>query len=162
MSLVNVAYSAVLTWSRPHVRSLEQQVLVPLLAGKPVELGLGGKSAQLLGEFRTDRTYQSLFPEAFPGERAPFTTVNMAKAIAAFERSIISARSPYDRYRYGGEENAISDSAKRGEVLFFTDSLAGCYRHAPGEGRPALIGGKGCQRYEPRHRPVSSAGEVGV
>ena len=68
-----------------------------------------------------DRTYQSLFPQAFPGERNPFTIVNVAKAIATFERSIVSARSPYDRYHYAGEQNAISDSAKRGEVLFFTD-----------------------------------------
>ena len=128
MSLVNVAYSAALTWSRPQLRSLEQQALAPLLSGKPVELGFGGKSAEFLRAAGSDPVYRGLFPRAFPGESRPFIAVNLAKALAAFERSIVSARSPYDRYRYGGERNAISDAAKRGEVLFFTDALAGCYR----------------------------------
>ena len=127
MSLVNVAYSAVLTWNRPHVRSLEQQVLTPLIADKPVELGFSGTSAVFLRTLTADATYRSLVPQAFPGERNPFTVENVAKAIAAFERSIVSARSPYDRYRHG-ERGAISDAAKRGEVLFFTDALGACYR----------------------------------
>jgi cytochrome c peroxidase len=127
MSLVNVAYSAVLTWSRPHVRSLEQQVLTPLTSEKPVELGFSGTRAAFLRTLTAEPKYRSLFPPAFPGENNPFTVQNVAKAIAAFERSIVSARSPYDRYR-GGEQNAISDAAKRGEVLFFTDSLGACYR----------------------------------
>ncbi len=128
MSLVNVAYSAVLTWSRPHLHSLEQQALVPLLAEEPVELGMSGRARKFLGALRLDSTYQTLFPQAFPGERDPYSIANVCKAIASFERSIISARSPYDRYHYGGDRNAISDAAKRGEVLFFTDTLAACYR----------------------------------
>ncbi|MDR3700632.1 MAG: di-heme enzyme [Candidatus Sulfopaludibacter sp.] len=128
MSLVNVAYSAALTWSRPHLRSLEQQALVPLLAEEPAELGMSGRVREFLRALRMAGTYQTLFPQAFPREPDPFTLVNVCKAIACFERSIISARSPYDRYHYGGDQNAISDAAKRGEVLFFTDTLAGCYR----------------------------------
>src|ERR1035438_3386193 len=42
MSLVNVAYSAVLTWSDPGLRSLEKQALIPMLGEHPVELGLLG------------------------------------------------------------------------------------------------------------------------
>ncbi len=128
MSLVNVAYSAVLTWSRPHLHSLEQQALVPLLAEEPVELGMSGRAREFLGLLRGDHAYRILFRRAFPGEPDPFTIANVCKAIACFERSIISARSPYDRYHYGGDPNAISDAAKRGEVLFFTDTLAACYR----------------------------------
>ena len=78
MSLVNVAYGAVLTWSRPHVRSLEQQLMVPLLTGTPVELGLRSGTAQFLAELRQDSTYRSLFPQAFPGQRNPFTIANVA------------------------------------------------------------------------------------
>ncbi len=52
----------------------------------------------------------------------------MAKALAAFERSILSARSPYDRYYFGGDASAIPDAARRGEALFFTDGVAGCFR----------------------------------
>jgi cytochrome c peroxidase len=127
MSLVNVAYASVLTWSRPSLRSLEQQVLVPLLTGEPRELGIGGRPEELIRVLRMDSVYQPLFHHAFPDERDPFTIQNASKAIASFERSIVSARSPYDRYRYG-EPNAISDSAKRGELLFFSAPVAACYR----------------------------------
>lgn len=40
MSLVNVAYSAALTWSNPRMKSLEEQALVPMFGEHPVELGL--------------------------------------------------------------------------------------------------------------------------
>ena len=128
MSLVNVAYSSALTWSRPDVQSLEKQVLIPLLSDDPPELGMAGRTMDLTERLRADNSYQALFREAFPGEGSPFTIANVAKAIASFERTIISARSPYDRYRYGGQGSAISDSAKRGEVLFFTDPGPACYR----------------------------------
>jgi cytochrome c peroxidase len=66
-----------------------------------------------------------LFRAAFPGERKPVTIRNMARALAAFERALISGRSPYDRLVYGGDENALSASAWRGMRLFFT-KRAGC------------------------------------
>ena len=46
------------------------------------------------------------------------------KALAAFERSIVSARSPYDRYHFDRDDSAISDAAKRGEVLFHSRPLS--------------------------------------
>jgi len=128
MSLVNVAYSAVLTWSDPGMRSLEKQALVPLLGTDPVEMGMGGHEPALIAQLRSEGIYRQLFPLAFPRERDPFTVANAAKAIAAFERTIISARSPYDRYHREGQSDAISESAKRGEVLFYSDGVAGCYR----------------------------------
>src|SRR5581483_4899310 len=76
---------------------------------------------------RSDPKYRQLFPAAFPAEKDPFTTTNAAKAVACFERSIISARSPYDAYHYGGEDSAVSESAKHGEVLFFSQHIA-CFR----------------------------------
>jgi cytochrome c peroxidase len=76
---------------------------------------------------RSDATYQALFRRAFPGDADPFTIANVTKALASFERSIVSARSPFDRYRYYGDDEAISESAKRGEVLFFNQHLS-CFR----------------------------------
>lgn len=129
MSLVNVAYSSVLTWSDPNLRSLEKQALIPMLGEHPEELGLYGREESVLESFRADPAYRGLFSEAFPDSaKNAFTLTNVAKALAAFERTIISARSPWDRFHYGGDANAISDSAKRGEVLFFSDELAGCFR----------------------------------
>lgn len=128
MSLVNVAYTAVLTWSNPGLRTLEKQALVPMFGQHPVELGMQGREEAVLHELRADPMYRELFPKAFPAEKSPFTVTNVAKAIAAFERTILSARSPYDRYYTGGERDAISEAAKRGEVLFYTDPVAGCFR----------------------------------
>ena len=69
----------------------------------PVELGLR-EGDGFLPMLRSDAKYRSLFARAFPNAANPFTIANVTKAIASFERSIISARSPYDRYHYGGDE----------------------------------------------------------
>jgi len=128
MSLVNVAYNPVFTWANGTLDSLEEQALIPMLGENPIELGLKGREQKFLDAIGHDAVYQRLFPIAFPGEANPTTLVNVVKAIAAFERSIVSMRSPYDRYRYGHEENAISESAKRGEFLYNSSERAGCFQ----------------------------------
>lgn len=128
MSLVNVAYNGVLTWSNPKMHSLEEQALVPLLGERPVELGMRGREAELVAHLRETPEYRELFPQAFPAVRDPYTIANLARALAAFERTIISARSPYDRYHSGGDPAAVSDAVKRGEAVFFTDHEGGCFR----------------------------------
>jgi cytochrome c peroxidase len=127
-SLVNAAYYSVLTWSNPDLHILEQQILIPMLSEHPTELGLSGHEAAALAAFRSDPIYRDLFPQAFPNERDAFTLPNVAKALACFVRTIVSGRSPYDRFLHDGDANAISESAKRGELLFFSDGSAGCFR----------------------------------
>jgi len=119
MSLANVAYSAAFNWSNPAVHSLEEQALKPMFGTGPVELGVVEKG--MLRLIRSDKVYRSLFPRAFPGEADPYRTVNVAKALATFERTILSGSSPYDRFHLGGEAGAIPEAAKRGEILFFLD-----------------------------------------
>jgi len=128
MSLVNVAYAPLLTWANPALDSLEQQALTPMLGEEPIELGLKGHEQELLNALRRDRLYQRLFPQAFPETGDVYTLQNVTKAIAAFERTIISMRSPYDRYRWDGDSSAISDSAKRGEILFSSSERGGCFQ----------------------------------
>jgi cytochrome c peroxidase len=99
-----------------------------MLGDHPVELGMKGREPLFLATLRSDRVYQTLFPLAFPGEDTVYTLSNVTKAIAAFERTIISMRSPYDRYRWGGDSSAISDAAKRGEILFSSSERAGCFQ----------------------------------
>ena len=123
MSLVNVAYSPVLTWANPLVRTLEQQALVPLFGDDPIELGMTGKEDLLLQRLKSDAHYSKLFAAAFPSEADPFTIRAVTQAIASFERTILSGDSPYDRYRNGDDPKAISESAKRGEALFFSERL---------------------------------------
>ena len=119
MSLVNVAYRETFNWSNPTVPSLEEQALKPMFSTEPVELGVDREA--LLRLIRSDPIYRDLFPRAFPGEADPFRIAAVTKAIASFERRILSGNSPYDRFHLHGDEGAIPEAAKRGEILFFLD-----------------------------------------
>lgn len=126
MSLINVAYRDALTWANPSLRSLEEQALVPMLGTEPIELGLKGHEARVYATLAGEPVYRPLFGAAFPGEPSPVTTPNVAAALAAFQRSIVSFRSPFDRYRQLEEGDAMSESAIRGSVLFFSNRKARC------------------------------------
>ncbi|WP_437567432.1 MbnH family di-heme enzyme [Sorangium sp. So ce542] len=123
MSLANVAYLTTLTWGNPLLDSLEEQALLPMFGETPVELGLAGMEAALFHRLRDEPLYQELFPAAFPGDEDPIRLGNITKAIAAFERSLLSYRSPYDRYRYDGDPSGMSEAALRGMDLFFSEKL---------------------------------------
>lgn len=126
MSLANAGYFSALTWANPVQRELERQTLVPLFGEAPVELGLLGREAEMLDRLRRDRRYQQMFPRAFPGDAEPFTVANVTRAIAMFERTLVSADSPFDRYARG-DTTAMSQSAQRGNQLFFSERLE-CFR----------------------------------
>jgi cytochrome c peroxidase len=127
MSLVNVAYAAALTWGNPSLTRLEDQALVPMFGGHPIELGLQQPGAALLARLGADPRYQVLFAAAFGGDRDPFSIDHLIQALATFERTIISAGSPYDRYHGERDDSAISAAARRGETLFFSQPLS-CFR----------------------------------
>jgi cytochrome c peroxidase len=123
MSLANVAYAPVLTWGNPLLHTLEQQILVPLIGQQPIEMGMAGLDAELVSRLRDEPLYPPLFQRAFPEAKDAISLANVVRALASFQRTIISARSPYDRYRYEGDVNALSDAAIRGETLFFSERL---------------------------------------
>jgi cytochrome c peroxidase len=124
MSLANIAYSPVLTWGNHTQTALTEQMLIPMFAPDPVELGLPGEDV-LLDRLRADATYQSLFAAAYPDDTDPFTLDNVTRAVASFERILISGNSPEDRFRRG-EASALSPSAQAGRSLFFSDDV-GCF-----------------------------------
>jgi cytochrome c peroxidase len=124
MPLANVAWFAVFNWANPTVTQLEDQSLTPLFNDHPIELGLLQQNDRFISVIAADPTYRRLFPNAFPGDPGPYTFVHVRKALAAFERTLISGNSPYDHYRYRHEESAITESAKRGEDLFFHAPLS--------------------------------------
>jgi len=126
MTLANVGYLPVLTWANPHMHSLEFQALVPLFGESPREMGNNGREEQLFATLGGDPMYTNLFKEAFPEHEGQINPATLTRALAAFQRSLISVESPYDQYKYGGDEDAISPSAKRGEELFFSET-AECY-----------------------------------
>ncbi len=132
MSLANVAYLPALTWQNPDLVSLEVQALIPLFGEHPVEMGMAGREEELFTRLRADPKYRQLFAAAFPdgssgkSQDAPISLATVTRALAAFQRSLVSVNSPWDRYRYGGDPTAISESARRGEALFFGERLE-CY-----------------------------------
>jgi cytochrome c peroxidase len=117
MALANVAYQAVFGWADPTTRSLEAQARIPLLGEQPVELGLLGKEAEVARRLALVPQYRRLFAAAFPRDTAPIMMDNITRALAAFERTMLSGNAPYDRFR-GGDSSALSAEARQGERLF--------------------------------------------
>jgi cytochrome c peroxidase len=83
-------------------------------------MGLSGKDKMVVELLKTDPTYQKLFPQSFPSADNLFTISNIIDAIAAFERTLLSFNSPYDKY-LRGEPSSFSESQKRGLTLFFSE-----------------------------------------
>lgn len=127
-SLANLVYSPNFNWANPAVVSLETQLLSPLFGEHPVELGLNDANfAKSQQQFAQDDKYPALFAQAFGRpfvEPQDFRIDDIAKAIASFERSIISTNSKYDRYLAGREH--LNESEKRGMDLFFGEK-AECF-----------------------------------
>jgi cytochrome c peroxidase len=153
MALVNVAYNNSFGWTRSGARSLEAQMRQPLFNTHPVELGLAGREAAVAAELAADPSYVTAFAAAFPtaaSAPAPVTLAHAIQAIAAFERTLISGDSPFDRYVFQGDHTALSASAKRGMELFFSReagcsschsgfNFTGTWREAQGDtGKPAF------------------------
>ena len=117
-SLVNAAYRAVLDWANPPPRALDQQMNTPLFGTHPIEMGVNdGNGAAILQRLQGDARYPARFAEAFSGEAAPVHWDNVIKAIAAFQRTLISAGSRYDQAQAG--LITLSDQEERGQRLFF-------------------------------------------
>jgi cytochrome c peroxidase len=125
MSLTNVAYNPAFTWGSPKVRSLESQMRQPLFNEHPVEMGLKAGGAAAVSTLSLDATYRAQFAAAFPCDSSPLSMDHIIKAIAAFERTLISGRSPFDRYVFDDDRAAMSASAKRGMDLFYS-ARVGC------------------------------------
>jgi len=76
------------------------------------------------GRLNADAGYREEFAKAFGPGRITYDTV--AKAIASFERTFISANSPFDHWKYGHDEKAVSASVKRGFVVFTSAKKGKC------------------------------------
>jgi cytochrome c peroxidase len=124
-TLLNVAYNPSHGWRDPEVRTLEQQMQGPLFNEHPRELGLRGRELVLERELAADPVTARAFRAAFPGEDEPVSVRNVIRAIAAFERTLLSGNSAFDQYVFGGRHEALSGSQKRGMELFFS-ARTGC------------------------------------
>ncbi|HUS28328.1 MAG TPA: di-heme enzyme [Kofleriaceae bacterium] len=114
MSLANVAYNSSSTWAHD-VAALEDQALLPMFGTTPVEMGNAGREAELLARLAGEPLYAEL---------QPLTTESVTRAIAAFERTIISGDSRFDEF-VRGDASALDAAEQRGLALFESDRL-GC------------------------------------
>jgi cytochrome c peroxidase len=125
MGLTNVAYAQRLTWGHPTLNRLEQQALGPIFGENPVEMGMRSHEADLTARLAALPLYVEKFAAAFPDQAEPITLDNALKAIASFERTLISANSRYDQF-VAGDEAAMNASEKRGMELYF-DEVTECF-----------------------------------
>jgi cytochrome c peroxidase len=130
MALANVAYNASLNWADPGLDRLEEQMQIPMFGLTPVEMGITGHEEEVLARLHSEPRYGPLFESAFPDDEGPIRFDNVIRAIASFQRTLISGSSPYDRYVYWDDAGSLSASARRGMRLFFSKRLGCAQCHA--------------------------------
>jgi cytochrome c peroxidase len=121
-TLWNAGWRASLFWDGRSA-SLEEQVLEPMKA--PEELGRD--PAEAARDLAAIPEYAALFAAAFPDSQEPVSVAHLTHAIAAFERTLVSRRAPYDAY-VRGDTGALSAESVRGMFLFAGAGCADCHR----------------------------------
>lgn len=157
-TVINAVYYNEQFWDgrRP---TLEEQAKDPFV--NPVEHGLETHDP-IVEIVQTDPDYVAQFEKVFGLKAAEITIDHVVKAIASFERTIISGNSPFDRYQYGGDQTAMSEAAIRGLNIYLDKGRCqSC--HTIGE-QDALFTnndyhnlGVGLAKIEPRLREIVTA-----
>jgi cytochrome c peroxidase len=122
-SLWNVAFLSNFFWDG-RAASLEEQMQGPLYDEKE----MGNDPANLLADLGDNENYRRLFREAYPGSEGPPTLDMIYTAIAAFQSTLISLNSRYDRYAHGYHD-ALTEDEKAGMNVFrsFVARCAECH-----------------------------------
>jgi cytochrome c peroxidase len=111
-TILNALYNKTQFWDG-RVHTLEQQAALPIT--NPFEMG-AADVGEAVSKIAGDKEYQAQFMQAFGRD---VNEQDMLRAIATYERTLVSFDSPFDHY-IAGEANAIGDAAKRGWELFNT------------------------------------------
>ncbi len=109
-TLANLAWQPYL-FADGGVPSLEQQVEAPVFAHEEMDFSFSGINLRL----STDDSYVQEFEAAFGREPDAYA---ITRAIAAFERTMVSGNSRFDRFFYMNQEDALTESEKRGWQIF--------------------------------------------
>ena len=117
--VMNAAYFTTQFWDG-RAASLEEQ------AGGPVEnpIEMAFTHEGVVERLSEDPVYTELFKEAW-GE-GPIAFEMVAKSIASFERTVLVGNSPFDRYMFGGDKEAMSEDAIRGLDVFTDPEKGNC------------------------------------
>jgi cytochrome c peroxidase len=121
-ALMNVAYNKVFFWDG-RAQSLEEQATKPIT--NPIELA--SDSNAVVAKLGATALYRQMFTNAFGDNTV--TMDRIGKAIATFERTLLSGGSAYDRYM-AGDKSALSTSAENGYKLFNSKEVncVGCHK----------------------------------
>ena len=138
-TVFNAAFQSRLFWDG-RAASLERQAAGPFV--NPVEMGMASLEA-VEARVRADPRYGPLFAAAF-GDDTPITIERIVEAIAAYERTLIAADAPYDRF-VAGDQTALTQSQKRGMALFETLGCRRCHT-GPNFSGASLVGPKAAFR----------------
>ena len=117
-TVINAAYAGSQFWDG-RAATLEDQAVGPV--GNPIEMG--HSMTGVVQRFEKIPGYAERFQKVFG---TGVTEKGFAQAVAAFERTVLSGDSPYDRYM-AGDKAALSDAQKRGLALF-ENNCAQCHR----------------------------------
>jgi cytochrome c peroxidase len=109
-TIFNTAYNSIQMWDG-RKKSLEDQAMGPMQANVEMNMDIGA----LFRWIGNSQGYQALFAKAYPGE--PINETTLSKAIANFERTVISNDSPFDRW-VRGDEKALTTQQIDGFKLF--------------------------------------------
>ncbi|MCP5141332.1 MAG: c-type cytochrome [Chromatiales bacterium] len=132
----NAAFHSVQFWDG-RAKTLEDQAKGPVVAH--VEMGMTDLDAAI-ARVRDIPGYVEQFAAVFGGAQ-PVTVDNAAKAVAAFERTLITPNSPYDRY-VNGDTTALTEQQLRGMQAFADLGCVACHR-GPAFNGPEMPGGVG-------------------
>jgi cytochrome c peroxidase len=132
----NAAFQTVQFWDG-RAASLEEQAKGPVT--NPIEMGMKDWDA-VIERLKQIPGYKPMFEEAF-GKDNPITADNAAKSIAAYERTLITPNSPYDRY-VKGDKTALSEDQVKGMNTFAEVGCVSCHIGANFSG-PELPMGQG-------------------
>jgi len=140
-TVLNAAYHPSQFWDG-RAKTLEEQALMPI--ENPIEMGI--KLGDVVAKLNAIEGYRRAFKKAFGTE---VTAEGIAKAIAAFERTLLSGDSPYDRYM-AGDKKALGEEAKRGLELFTGKALCAACHTPPTFSNGAFVNaGVGTEREKP-------------
>jgi cytochrome c peroxidase len=135
-TLINAAYVPIQFWDG-RAPSLEEQAGGPM--ANPIEMNQNHDVS--VSKLQADPSYVADFGKVFgPG---PVTIGRVKNAIASFERTLISGNSPFDRYQYGGDKQALTPAAIRGLAIFRDKNRGNCVTcHTIGETYALFTDGK--------------------
>jgi cytochrome c peroxidase len=118
-TILNAAYEPLQFWDG-RAMSLEQQAVRPI--ADPLEMNQPHEI--FLSKLAKDPAYKTLFAKSFGS--LDITLGRVEKALASFERTILSGNSAFDRYQYRGDQSALTPAQVRGLALFVNPQKGNC------------------------------------